>query len=871
MRTAIGAILVTALLALAALPGPARADNVWVVDTTDWDLTLTKTACSPVVANDCSYRGAMFGHVTVNGTAVKDVISFDPAVFPPGAPATIQQASGGMTTVSNLTIDGAGAGVIWRGVNPGLGECIALDGSDIAVRNLEVTNCFPAVWLWGTNNTYGPGLVISDSLVGIRAQNGSSMRIIGNRVGTNAAGTALHPSGPNTVGIQVTVGTDITIGGPAVSDRNVVSGNGVGIEIEGVEGGIVYPSNDNDVINNFIGTDVTGTVDLGNSTGVRIGSYASGNVIGGGPGEGNLISGNTAYNVLIQGATATNNTVTRNKIGIDANGSAGAISNGDGVSVVQGASGNTIGPRNVISNNYAGVALVDAGTESNTIRANFIGTTTTGLGIIPNNFGVIAQVGARNNMIGGTAPSDGNVIAGNSSKGVLVYQPTAVQNSIRSNSIYGNGPTDDPGDQIDNLSGGNTELPPPSIDFSDGLMVRGTACPNCEIDVFSGTINNPRFFEGTTTAGGGGHFTYTSASPFAGRTVMATATDLDGNTSQVGDWLISDQDGDGLNDALDTDDDGDTVLDVNDQCAYSMEDLDGWEDGNGCPDPDNDGDGVCDAGQSVLSCVGTDTGKNCFDPAGTLSCPMTDCRNLAEDIDGFKDGDGCPEPDNDNDSFPDATDACAGADASAGVDGMFGAPQDANHNGIRDGAEAAFTTDDVMPLLMFEDKDGVLDTDGCHDSPGADFDGDGLTDDAEVFTHLTDAGNPDTDADAVIDGTDNCPNWANTPQNLPAWTIPANDSDCDGWNVSREQWTGTDPAKHCNNTAGANDEPVDAWPSDFNDSRVTNLSDVVLMGPAYNQSTGTDPAKRRFDLNASGAVNLSDVVLMGPFYNKSCG
>jgi hypothetical protein len=43
------------------------------------------------------------------------------------------------------------------------------------------------------------------------------------------------------------------------------------------------------------------------------------------------------------------------------------------------------------------------------------------------------------------------------------------------------------------------------------------------------------------------------------------------------------------------------------------------------------------------------------------------------------------------------------------------------------------------------------------------------------------------------------------------------------------------------------------------------------MGPVYNQSTGTDPEKKRFDLNASGNVSLADVVLMGPFYNKSCG
>jgi hypothetical protein len=82
---------------------------------------------------------------------------------------------------------------------------------------------------------------------------------------------------------------------------------------------------------------------------------------------------------------------------------------------------------------------------------------------------------------------------------------------------------------------------------------------------------------------------------------------------------------------------------------------------------------------------------------------------------------------------------------------------------------------------------------------------------------------------------------------------------------------GHGPGETLQEYGGVNDEPADACPSDFNDCRVTNLSDVMLMGPVYNQPTGTDPAKKRLDLNASGTVNLSDVVLIGPFYNKSCG
>ncbi len=51
------------------------------------------------------------------------------------------------------------------------------------------------------------------------------------------------------------------------------------------------------------------------------------------------------------------------------------------------------------------------------------------------------------------------------------------------------------------------------------------------------------------------------------------------------------------------------------------------------------------------------------------------------------------------------------------------------------------TTDDVL-TYAFEDRDGVLDTDGCHDSPGEDFDGDGYADDIEALNIGTNAGYP---------------------------------------------------------------------------------------------------------------------------------
>ena len=82
----------------------------------------------------------------------------------------------------------------------------------------------------------------------------------------------------------------------------------------------------------------------------------------------------------------------------------------------------------------------------------------------------------------------------------------------------------------------------------------------------------------------------------------------------------------------DGDRDGDGIKDSVDKCPDVPEDKDGFEDEDGCPDPDNDKDGLLD--------------------------PVDKCPNEPEDKDGFEDEDGCPDPDNDQDGIPDAQDLC---------------------------------------------------------------------------------------------------------------------------------------------------------------------------------------------------------------------
>ena len=142
--------------------------------------------------------------------------------------------------------------------------------------------------------------------------------------------------------------------------------------------------------------------------------------------------------------------------------------------------------------------------------------------------------------------------------------------------------------------------------------------------------------------------------------------------------------------------DGDHVPDARDKCPLEAEDRDGFEDEDGCPDPDNDKDGVPDAYDKCPlepedrdgfedddGCPDPDNDKDQIADAND-SCPLE-----AEDRDGFEDDDGCPDPDNDKDGVPDADDQCP---REAGPAASHGCPKKYEHRGHR-GEDRAQTED----------------------------------------------------------------------------------------------------------------------------------------------------------------------------------
>ncbi|HEX4404177.1 MAG TPA: OmpA family protein [Polyangia bacterium] len=162
---------------------------------------------------------------------------------------------------------------------------------------------------------------------------------------------------------------------------------------------------------------------------------------------------------------------------------------------------------------------------------------------------------------------------------------------------------------------------------------------------------------------------------------------------------------------LDVDHDG--VPDDVDKCPIEPEDRDGFQDEDGCPDPDNDNDGIPDAKDR--------------------------CPDQAEDKDGFEDDDGCPDFDNDHDGIPDKLDKCPNQpETKNGYKDEDGCP-DKNLHDIDTDKDGVMDDVDKCPKEP-EDKDGFQDEDGCPD--------------------------PDNDKDGIPDAKDKCPNEPETYNNV---------------------------------------------------------------------------------------------------------
>lgn len=241
---------------------------------------------------------------------------------------------------------------------------------------------------------------------------------------------------PPTLLIEIAGDTTTPVG----SDGLSINGNGVVVR------GLVINSFSGDAIQvdassgvriecNFLGPDASGALDYGNlGAGVRLVGSTLAAIGGPGVADANLISANGAAGVLVE-ATSSGNTVQRNFIGTDLAGAA-MLDNFNGV-IVRGA--NNVITDNLISGNTESGVLFDVDTATgNSVLANRIGPNATDTAALPNGgAGVYLLNGASQNTIGTTVAP--NRFRGNGANGVWVEGATSIRNSIRGNSMTGNG------------------------------------------------------------------------------------------------------------------------------------------------------------------------------------------------------------------------------------------------------------------------------------------------------------------------------------------------------------------------------------------------------------------------------------------------
>ena len=287
---------------------------------------------------------------TVGGTASGSANVID--ANGPGV-EIMDSGTSGNTVLGNL-IGTNSAGSVYLG---------ALTGVEIRAGATANTVGGTATGAANVIDANGPGVEIKDPGT-------SSNVLLGNLIGTDVSGTRKLGT---LAGVEIRAGAiGNTVGGTAAGSANVISGSsGPGVEIKdrGTSG--------NTVLGNLIGTTTSGTAPLGNVVGIEIRAQATGNTIGGtAAGAANVISAN-GLGVEIKDGGTSGNVVLGNRIGTDLSGTIHLGNTGDGVLLHAGASSNTIGGTvagsgNTIAFNAKGVVIVDSTTTGDRILGNSI-------------------------------------------------------------------------------------------------------------------------------------------------------------------------------------------------------------------------------------------------------------------------------------------------------------------------------------------------------------------------------------------------------------------------------------------------------------------------------------------------------------------
>jgi titin len=174
-------------------------------------------------------------------------------------------------------------------------------------------------------------------------------------------------------------------------------------------------------------------------TAIVLGGTAENNTIGGSAEDDrNVIGPNDGVGVGIHG---DGNVVQGNYIGTDVGGTESRSNRMEGIWIAPGAENNVIGGSNpgegnlIAGNNLFGINIDGVGARGNVVKGNYIGVDASGRFPLKNRYGLVLGGSAQNNVIGGKEPGEANVISGNQSAGVMIRGSGTSGNVLKGNFI----------------------------------------------------------------------------------------------------------------------------------------------------------------------------------------------------------------------------------------------------------------------------------------------------------------------------------------------------------------------------------------------------------------------------------------------------
>lgn len=430
--------------------------------------------------NDSTCGTLRFAIGYANNNPGADTITFDTTAMGGHTiqPSTILPAITGDSTViwGDLTNDGDPDIELDGSALGGAEDGLEIQANHVLVKGL-IINGFP------NNGIYANGSLADSTM--IRSC----------YIGLDYNGSSADGNGAN--GVEFVNVKHASVGDGSANGRNIISGNtSAGIKFDGADSSTV--------LNNYIGTDLAGLVDVGNGTaGIELAGVSVRNTIGQ-PGMGNVIGGNDERSIDFNSTSCLNNVIASNYLGTDLTGNVTMTGQFQALSL--SGDSNIVGlpvpgGGNVLVGNLAEHIFIFG--KENILRNNKIGIGADSSSLLNRTLSSGLLIAGDSNTIGGFGAYEGNVITRSGNNGIDIAGGGSTGNLFHANSLV-----DHDGEAVVLALGSQLGLLAPIITgvavVGTDTLVSGTSTINALIQLYCDSTNEGLAFLDTTYANASG-------------------------------------------------------------------------------------------------------------------------------------------------------------------------------------------------------------------------------------------------------------------------------------------------------------------------------------------------------------------------------